>query len=45
MGGAQDVPEGLTLEKIWDDRMLNVSYNMPHVKQKMVVLSLPSTRT
>ena len=32
----QDVPEGLTLEKIWDDRMLNVSYNMPHVKQKMV---------
>lgn len=31
----QDVPEGLTLEKIWDDRMLNVSYSMSHVKQKM----------
>ena len=32
----QDVPEGLTLEKVFDERMLNVSYTMSHVKQKML---------
>lgn len=31
-----DVPEGLTLERVFDDRMLNVSYGMNHVKQKML---------
>lgn len=31
-----DVPEGLTLEKVYEDRMLNVSYGMNHVKQKML---------
>lgn len=31
-----DVPDGLTFEKVFDDRMLNVSYNMAHVKQKML---------
>jgi len=29
----QDVPDGLTLEAIWDERFLNVSFNMTHVKQ------------
>lgn len=27
-----DVPEGLTLEKVFDERMLNVSFNMRHVR-------------
>lgn len=31
-----DVPEGLTLERVFEDRMLNVSYGMNHVKQKML---------
>lgn len=31
-----DVPDGLTFEKVFVDRMLNVSYNMAHVKQKML---------
>lgn len=31
-----DVPEGLTLEKVYEDRMLNVSYGLNHVKQKML---------
>lgn len=31
-----DVPDGLTFENVFVDRMLNVSYNMAHVKQKML---------
>ena len=31
-----DVPEGLTLERVFEDRMLNVSYGLNHVKQKML---------
>lgn len=31
-----DVPEGLLLEDVFEDRMLNVSYGMNHVKQKML---------
>jgi len=31
-----DVSEGLTLERVFEDRMLNVSYGMNHVKQKML---------
>ena len=31
-----DVPDGLTFENVFVDRMLNVSYNMTHVKQKML---------
>lgn len=31
-----DVPVGLTLDKVFEDRMLNVSYGMNHVKQKML---------
>ncbi len=34
--GEMDVPEGLTLERVFEDRMLNVSYGMNHVKQKML---------
>lgn len=29
---AMDVPEGLTLEKVFDERMLNVSFNMRHAR-------------
>lgn len=29
------VPDGLTFEKVFDERMLNVTYTMSHVKQKM----------
>lgn len=28
-----EVPDGLTLNKVFNDRMLNVSFNMKHVKQ------------
>lgn len=31
-----DVPDGLTFENVFVDRMLNVSYNMAQVKQKML---------
>lgn len=31
-----DIPEGLAFEKVYEERMLNVSYNMAHVKQKML---------
>ena len=31
-----DVPEGLLLADVFEDRMLNVSYGMNHVKQKML---------
>lgn len=31
-----DVPEGMTLERVFEDRMLNVSYGLNHVKQKML---------
>ena len=31
-----DVPEGLLLEDVFEDRMLNVSYGMNHVKQRML---------
>lgn len=30
-----DVPAGLTFEKVFDSRMLNVSYGMNHVRQAM----------
>ena len=30
-----DVPAGLTFEKVFDSRMLNVSYGMNHVRQSM----------
>lgn len=31
-----EAPDGLTLDKVFDERMLNVSYGMSHVKQKML---------
>lgn len=30
-----EVPDGLTFEKVFDERMLNVTYTISHVKQKM----------
>ena len=31
-----EAPDGLTFEKVFDERMLNVSYGINHVKQKML---------
>ena len=31
-----DVPDGLTLEEVFEEKMLNASYGLNHVKQKML---------